>query len=225
MHQAERLAEALGALDLGGHGLLEAAAVEQAGELVGHRLALDRLVQADVLDRHRRLLGEVVEELALGRRERRGRARATETTPDDARVAVVAAAHRMRQRGDVVDGRLARLARLEHPGLGRARRPPRARRRSPVSATCSSGAAALGRTDARPASAPTPSTAVLTTISSSPSRSRLAANVSPMRRIASCSRARSWLSSSRRSSSWRDILLNSSPSAANSSWPWSAPRP
>jgi hypothetical protein len=36
--------EAPGALDLGRHRLLEAAAVEQAREIVGHRLALDGLV-------------------------------------------------------------------------------------------------------------------------------------------------------------------------------------
>ena len=120
-HEAQRLAEALGALDLGGHGLLEAAAIEQAGQLVGHRLALDRLVQADILDRHRRLLGEVVEELALGRAE----GAVAPRHRDDARyprVDVVAAAHRMRECGDAVDGGLARLAGLEHSCLRGAHR-------------------------------------------------------------------------------------------------------
>ena len=59
------------ALDLGGQRLLEAAVVREAGELVGDRLALDGLVQLDVLDRHAGLGGEVVEELALARREGR----------------------------------------------------------------------------------------------------------------------------------------------------------
>ncbi len=64
-----------------------------------------------------------------------------------------------------------------------------------------------------------PSTAVCTTISSRPTRSRLLVNDSPTRRIASCSRARSRCSSSRRSSSCTAIELNSLPSAANSSLP------
>ena len=72
---------------------------------------------------------------------------------------------------------------------------------------------------ARPAAAPIPSTAVCTTISSSPTRSSPAANDSPTRRIASCSRPRSRWSSSSRPSSWRAIELNSLPRAANSSLP------
>ena len=64
-----------------------------------------------------------------------------------------------------------------------------------------------------------PSTAVCTTISSSPTRSRPAANDSPTRRIASCRRARSRWRSSSRASSCRAIELNSLPSAANSSLP------
>ena len=62
------LVVAAGALDLGRHDLLEAAVVEQAGELVGDRLALHGLVQVDVLDRDRRLVGQVGEQLALARR-------------------------------------------------------------------------------------------------------------------------------------------------------------
>ena len=67
MIRPERLLEAPGALDLDRHDLLEAAVVEQPGQLVGDRLALHGLVQVDVLDRHRRLAGEVVEQLPLGR--------------------------------------------------------------------------------------------------------------------------------------------------------------
>jgi hypothetical protein len=57
------------------------------------------------------------------------------------------------------------------------------------------------------------------TRSSSASRSRLAPTAWPSRRIESCTRPRSWVSSAKRRSSTRDILLNSSPSAANSSRP------
>ena len=64
-----------------------------------------------------------------------------------------------------------------------------------------------------------PSTAVWTTISSSPTRSSPAANDSPTRRIASCSRVRSCCRSSRRASSCLAIELNSVPRAANSSLP------
>ena len=63
--QPELLLEPAHALDLRGHDLLEAAVVEEAGELVRDRLALDRLVQADVLDRDRRLAREIGEELLL----------------------------------------------------------------------------------------------------------------------------------------------------------------
>jgi hypothetical protein len=72
---------------------------------------------------------------------------------------------------------------------------------------------------ARPAAALTPSTAVCTTISSTPTRSSPAATDWPTRRIDSCSRSRSRWSSSRRSLSWAAIELNSLPRAANSSLP------
>ena len=66
--QAHPRAAALGSLDLVGDDLLEAAVVEQAGQLVGDRLALDRVVQVRVLDRDAGLAGEVAEQLALARR-------------------------------------------------------------------------------------------------------------------------------------------------------------
>jgi hypothetical protein len=75
------------------------------------------------------------------------------------------------------------------------------------------------RITTRPHSAPTPSTAVCTTMPSSASRSRPLPSDSPTRRTVSCRRARSSWSSSRRASSWRAIELNSVPSAANSSLP------
>src|SRR5215217_4619173 len=62
-------AVALRPLDLLGDDLLEAAVVEEAGQLVRDRLALDGLVEVDVLHRHRGLVGQVGEELALARRE------------------------------------------------------------------------------------------------------------------------------------------------------------
>ena len=49
--------------------------VGEPGELVGHRLALDRLVEARVLDRDHRLAGEVLEQLLLLARELRVAAR------------------------------------------------------------------------------------------------------------------------------------------------------
>ena len=157
-HEPERLLEAPGALDLGRHRLLEAAAVEQAGELVGDRLALDRLVQPDVLDRDRGLAGEVVEELALLGAERAALARDGHDARDPRLVLV--APQRMRQGADVVDLRVARLAGLEDLRLGGADRLVQPLRRRRVIATCSSGSVSVGRTDARPASASTPSTAV-----------------------------------------------------------------
>ena len=100
-----------------------------------------------------------------------------------------------------------------------------------VVATSSIGASARRRIVARPQSPPTPSTAVCTTISSTPTRSRPRANDSPTRRIASCRRLRSLRSSSSRPSSSRAIELNSLPRAANSSlpsagtWTVKSPRP
>ena len=90
---------------------------------------------------------------------------------------------------------------------------------SPVRVISFIGAWGLSRIVARPAVARTPSTAVCTTISRTPCRSRPRANDSPTRRIESCRRARSVRRSSRRASSWRAIELNSLPSAANSSLP------
>ena len=124
--------------------------LNRPGELVGHRLALDRLVQADVLDRDRGLLGEVVEELALGGGERRGRARATETTPDTRawtssprRIGCDSAAtpSTVASHGSPVSSTLR---------LGRAHGLLEPVDASRSSATCSSGALALGRTEARP---------------------------------------------------------------------------
>ena len=79
----------------------------------------------------------------------------------------------------------------------------------------------IGRSDADP-SPPLPctaSTAVCSASSSSARRFRLDAKVSPIRRIASLSRTRSRDNSSSRRQSSLDMLLNSAPSAANSSLP------
>jgi hypothetical protein len=65
------VAVALGALDLVLEQLPEARAVGQPGHLVGHRLLRDQLVQLDVLQRDRRLAGEVAQHVALGGVERR----------------------------------------------------------------------------------------------------------------------------------------------------------
>ncbi len=70
-HEGDRRPEAAGALELGGERLLEAPAVRQPRQLVRDGLALDPLVQPDVLDGDRRLPGEVLEELALRGGERR----------------------------------------------------------------------------------------------------------------------------------------------------------
>ena len=95
----------------------------------------------------------------------------------------------------------------------------RKRSTSPSPATCSKRPCGPVRSAARPQSAPTPSTAVCTTISSTASRSSPFANDWPTRRIASRRRLRSSWSSSSRFSSSRAIRLNSMPSAANSSLP------
>ena len=123
--------------------------MKRPGQLVGHRLALDGLVQADVLDRDRGLLGQVVEELALGDAERPRPRRATETTPDtrawtssprrigceSAPTPSTVASH-----GSPVSSTFASAARTASSSPST----------DPVSATCSSGALALGRTEARP---------------------------------------------------------------------------
>ena len=114
--QAHVAAEALGALDLLEDDLLEAAVVEEAGQLVGDRLALDRLVQVDVLDRDAGLLGEVGEQLALAGGERRRCARDGEHAED---AAALLGAQRVREREGAAEVGL-------HDVLGvRARRPRR----------------------------------------------------------------------------------------------------
>ena len=47
------------------HRVAEGAVVGEPGEVVGHRLLGDELVQGDVLDRRRRLADQVEEHLAL----------------------------------------------------------------------------------------------------------------------------------------------------------------
>ena len=85
----------------------------------------------------------------------------------------------------------------------------------------SADGSSVGRSGAEtvPPLAWTASTAVFSASSSSAGRSRLEANVWPIRRIASRSRARSRDSSSSRRDSSVDMLLNSSARAANSSRP------
>ena len=193
-HQAELLPEALGALDLGLEDLVEPAAVEEAGELVGHRLALDRLVQADVLDRHRRLADEVLEELALAVAERPPGAahrRACRGRAGRRRCAGPARARGRRR------DRLRPALRTPAPRTPRRAGPRRSRPACPC-ARPAPPASPLVNENARPPSAPTPSTAVRTAISSRPSRSRLEAKDSPIRRIELRSRRRSSSSSSRR---------------------------
>ena len=214
--QPELVAEAPRALDLGRDDLLEAAVVEQAGQLVRDRLALDLLVQVDVLDRDRGLVREVLEQLALALAERP----AGPGDRDHAEHAVLGLGRRERARERVRarDLRLGGVAGLDRGGLGRGHGGDVASTLPARAASASVPLAPL-RMTTRPHSAPTPSTAVWTTIPSSASRSSPLPSDSPTRRTVSCSRARSSCSSSRRVSSWRAIELNSLPSAANSSLP------
>ena len=62
--QARRAVEAAAAVHLVLEEVLEVAHVEEAGELVRDRLALHRLVQGRVLDRHRCLRRQVAEQVA-----------------------------------------------------------------------------------------------------------------------------------------------------------------
>ena len=98
--------------------------LDRPGQLVGDRLALDGLVQADVLDRHGRLAGEVVEQLALVVAERAARCAADRDDAGHRAGALARRVQRVGQRADAVDAStLARLAGLEqHLRLGRARR-------------------------------------------------------------------------------------------------------
>ena len=64
-HDAHVGTEAPASLDLGVERVVEVVAVVQPGELVGHGLEADGLVQVDVLDRHRGLAGQVGEELVF----------------------------------------------------------------------------------------------------------------------------------------------------------------
>ena len=116
------MAVAAGALDLGGHDLLEAPVVEEAGELVGDRLALHGLVQVDVLDRDRRLVGEVGEQLALAVRE--GAVAARDGDDADHLVAVLGGAERRGQRARAADLDLGDLAGVDDRRLGGVQRAP-----------------------------------------------------------------------------------------------------
>ena len=64
--QAHGAVEAAAAVHLVLEEVLEVAHVEEAGELVRDRLALNRLVQGGVLDRHRGLRRQVAEQVLLG---------------------------------------------------------------------------------------------------------------------------------------------------------------
>ena len=132
-HEPDALLEAARALDLAGDRVLEAAAVGEAGEVVGDGLALDDLVQADVLERHGRLTDQVVEEVALLGRERLP-ARDRHDAADEARLAV--APQWMREGTRALRVGAVRIARAQNLGLGeqqglhhavqpnRPRRPP-----------------------------------------------------------------------------------------------------
>ena len=120
--QAELVAVAAGALDLGGHDLLEAAVVEEAGQLVGDRLALHGLVQVDVLDRDARLVGQVGEQLALAVRERAVAARHRDDA--DHLVAVLGRAERRGERAGAADLDLGDLAGVDDRRLGGVQRAP-----------------------------------------------------------------------------------------------------
>ena len=118
--QAELVVVAAGALDLRRHDLLEAAVVEQPGELVGDRLAGDRLVQVDVLDRDRGLVGEVGEQLALAGGERLVLARDGDDADDAA--ALLRRAERRGERAGAAELDLRHLAGVDHRRLGGVQR-------------------------------------------------------------------------------------------------------
>ena len=120
--QAHLLAVAAGALDLDGHDLLEAAVVEQARELVGHRLPLHGFVQVDVLDGHRRLVRQVREQLTLGGRERV--VPAGHRDDADHLVAALRRPQRSGQRARAADLDLGDLAGIDHRRLGGVQRAP-----------------------------------------------------------------------------------------------------
>ena len=190
VEQDQRPVTAPGAVVRLGQQLLQAAVVGQAGQLVGQRLAVQRLVAGDVAGGDGGLLAQVGEQLELlgmngtvaAERHDRGRlpgsADRRGERPRAGRPAATAGASC--ERGGL--GRLEQRDQLGVLALGQAR---------------DDGGGA--EDDARAAaSASSASTAARATISTSASRSRLDANASPIRRTATCSRCRSrWSASSR----------------------------
>ena len=188
---------------------MERAQVGEPGQLVGHRLALDLLVQGRVLDRHHGLAGQVLEQLLLLVREAPPRPRDREDPEELAAPGQRQHRHRERVHGADAGGR-------RHPRAATARRPrsPGARadhphaRRAPLRGPhrllellvtvrrCSRGRRPRRPAGARPASASHASTAVRTARATTPSRSSPIASASPTRRIASVSSPRwRWTSS------------------------------
>ena len=64
-HQTDRIAVALGAVELGCEQLLELAMAGETGQIVGDRLALDVEVQVDVCQRERRARCERAQQLEI----------------------------------------------------------------------------------------------------------------------------------------------------------------
>ena len=237
MTSAERRLEAPRALDLAVEDRVEGAHVGEPGQLVGHRLALD-LSRAGWRSRSRPRPGRRGTGAAPPPRARTGacgaRSRGRPGTRGSCRAARASAPPGACTRADAGGSRhprrprrLAVLARLDalradHPHARRPalRGPHRllelvvvARRR------CSRGRRRSSTGRARPASASQASTAVRTASATTPSRSRPIASASPTRRIASVSSPRWRWTSSIFEASCADMLLNSRPSCANSSWP------
>ena len=216
MHEAERLAEAPGALDLGRQRLLEAAAVEQARQLVGRPPGARR-----------------------SRAGRRSRATSRPAGPGSRSSSRSGSVNPPVAAGDRDEARRARRRACAAAARCAARWSATPRADAPTANACASTADMA-------ASAASTSPLVTTTSSGAAGRGaprrgrrrRRRRRLAVDRDLEQARRGRGWRRTSRRcgasraaaararpfrsrsrASSWRDILLNSSPSAANSSWP------
>ena len=110
-HQPDLGTEAAASLDLAVERVVEVADVRETGELVGHRLHTNHLVQVDVLDRDRGLPGEVAEEVKLAVVEVGALASDRHDADLLDRAAAAEPSHqRYSQRVDLADGRAHRPA-------------------------------------------------------------------------------------------------------------------
>ena len=115
-HQPQVLVEALRPADLGVHDLLEAAMVEEAGQVVGDGLGGHQLVEVHVLQRNAGLAREIAEEVALGLGE--GTAGPRHGDHPDHLVLSLRLDQRDRQRAAAVHGRLLGAPRAQGDRLG-----------------------------------------------------------------------------------------------------------